>query len=74
MQQKDINNFFRPVNSQMEILGSNYTKTEVCIAMTNALAHNTNHSLYITDYNHKNFLYVSSNPLFLCGRSPEEVQ
>lgn len=42
--------------------------------MADALARNTNHSLYIIDYHRKNFLYVSSNPLFLCGHSPEEVQ
>lgn len=30
--------------------------------------------LYVIDYNRKNFLYVSSNPFFLCGHSPEEVQ
>lgn len=70
----EIDRFFRPINSVMEIPDSDYAKTGVCIAMANALARNTNHSLYIIDYNRKNFLYVSSNPLFLCGRSPEEVQ
>ena len=74
MQQKEINDFFRPVNSRMEIPGCDYDKTRICIATTNALARNTNHSLYIIDYHRKNFLYVSSNPLFLCGRTPEEVQ
>lgn len=74
MQQKDINGFFRPINSQMEISGCDYDKTEICITMANALSRNTNHSLYIIDYSRKNFLYVSPNPLFLCGRSPEEVQ
>ena len=44
------------------------------LSMADALARNTNHSLYIIDYHRKNFLYVSSNPLFLCGHSPEEVQ
>ena len=70
----DIDRFFRPVNSEMEIPDSDYTRTEACMAMANALARHTNHSLYIIDYNRKNFLYVSPNPLFLCGRSPEEVQ
>ena len=70
----DINNFFRSINTHMEIPDSDYAKTGVCVAMANALARNTNHSLYIIDYNRKNFLYVSSNPLFLCGHSPEEVR
>lgn len=58
----------------MNIPDCEYDRTGLCIAMANALARNTNYSLYIIDYNRKNFLYVSSNPLFLCGRSPEEVQ
>ncbi len=74
MQQEDVNDFFRPIHSQMEIPDGDYGKTAICIAMANALARNTNHSLYIIDYNRKNFLYVSPNPLFLCGHSPEEVQ
>ena len=74
MQQEDVNDFFRPIHSQMEIPDGDYDKTAICIAMVNALARNTNHSLYIIDYNRKNFLYVSPNPLFLCGHSPEEVQ
>ena len=74
MTSHELNQFFRPLNSQMQIADSEYAQTAVCISMADALARNTNHSLYIIDYNHKNFLYVSSNPLFLCGRSPEEVQ
>ncbi len=74
MSSHELNQFFRPLNSQMQIADSEYSKTAVCISMADALARNTNHSLYIIDYNRKNFLYVSPNPLFLCGRSPEEVQ
>lgn len=74
VQRNNIDNFFRPINSDMEISDSDYARTEACVAMANALARNTNHSLYIIDYNRRNFLYVSSNPLFLCGRTPEEVQ
>ncbi len=74
MTSHELNQFFRPLNSHMQIADSNYSKTAVCISMADALARNTNHSLYIIDYNRKNFLYVSTNPLFLCGRSPEEVR
>ena len=70
----DIDRFFRPINPEMGIGECDYEKREICIAMANALTRNTNHSLYIIDYNRKNFLYVSPNPLFLCGHSPEEVQ
>lgn len=71
---EDIKRFFRPVDSTMDIADCDYAKTKTCIAMANALARNTNCSLYIIDYNRKNFFYVSSNPLFLCGHSPEDVQ
>ena len=71
MTSHELNQFFRPLNSHMQIADSEYAQTAVCISMADALARNTNHSLYIIDYNRKNFLYVSSNPLFLCGRSPE---
>ena len=74
MTSHELNQFFRPLNPQMQIADSEYAQTAVCISMADALARNTNHSLYIIDYNRKNFLYVSPNPLFLCGRSPEEVQ
>lgn len=69
----DINRFFRPVNSEMEIPDCDYNKTEICTAMAKALARNTNHSLYIIDYNRKNFFLcilqsaVSLRPL--SGRS-----
>lgn len=74
MLQNDTGNFFRPINTDMKIPESDYVRTDVCVAMANAMSRNTNHSLYIIDYNRRNFLYVSSNPLFLCGRSPEEVR
>ena len=48
----------------MDISDNDYDKAQVCIAMVKALARHTNHSLYIIDYHRKNFLYVSSNPLF----------
>ena len=37
------------------------------------MARLTYKSLYIIDYNKLNFLYISSNPLFLCGESVDEV-
>lgn len=39
-----------------------------------AFASATYQSVYIIDYYRKNFLYVSPNPLFLCGMSAEEVR
>ena len=63
MQQNDIDRFFRPINPGIEIPDSDYVQTDICVAMAEALARNTNHSLYIIDYNRKNFLCVVINVL-----------
>ena len=39
-----------------------------------ALARMTYKSIYIIDHQKKSFEYISDNPLFLCGYSPEEVE
>ena len=61
MQPNNINDFFRPINTDLQIPDSDYSKTDVCIAMANALARNTNHSLYIIDYNRKGSTVFSVN-------------
>lgn len=38
-----------------------------------AIARVSGQSFYVIDYHKKGFVYVSPNPLFLCGRTPEEV-
>lgn len=72
--QKDIDSFFRPVGSSLQVEEEDYEQVKICTLMADAMARSTNSSLYIIDYHRKNFLYVSSNPLFLCGYIPEEVQ
>lgn len=58
MTSHELNQFFRPLNSHMQIADSEYAQTAVCISMADALARNTNHSLYIIDYNRKiSFMY-----------------
>lgn len=39
-----------------------------------AFANTTYKSLYLIDYYKKTFLYVSDNPLFLCGLSPKNIK
>lgn len=50
-----------------------YQELHPYIESAKALARLTYKSLYIIDYNKMNFLYVSGNPLFLCGDSVDEV-
>ena len=47
---------------------------EVYIETAKAISRTTYKSLYIIDYTTMGFLYVSSNPIFLCGKSSDEVQ
>ena len=72
--QSDLKAFFTPIASNLSVGEEAYNQTRICVSMAEALSRSTNHSIYIIDYNRKNFLFVSPNPLFLCGRSPEEVQ
>lgn len=61
--------FARPVIQDEQYLG-----LRPYIDSVKALARLTYKSLYIIDYYRMNFLYVSDNPLFLCGESVETVQ
>ena len=71
---EELLRFFRPINPDLNIEESDYAQLQVCVSMAEAMARSTNSSLYIIDYNRKGFLYVSPNPLFLCGYSAEEVR
>ncbi|MFU2126155.1 response regulator transcription factor, partial [Ornithobacterium rhinotracheale] len=44
------------------------------LATIEAFSRVTYSSVYVIDYQKKGFDFVSHNPLFLCGHSPEEVQ
>lgn len=72
--QNDISRFFRPVGNSYTVSEDDYAQVKVCVSMADAMARSTNCSLYIIDYNRKDFLYVSPNQLFLCGCTPEEVR
>ncbi|MDR0431525.1 MAG: helix-turn-helix transcriptional regulator [Tannerellaceae bacterium] len=69
-----IDDFFLSSNTVSDIPEGEYQKVDVLIDSFDALSRITYQSLYIIDYHKKNFLYVSNNPLFLCGHSAEEVQ
>lgn len=70
----DLKDFFRPINPDMGIDDRAYDQLQVCVSAIDAVARSTNQSMYIIDYHRKNFLYVSPNPLFLCGYTPQQVQ
>lgn len=69
----DLNRFFRPMDGRMQVDEALYGQVQMCERMAEAMSRNSSHSLYIIDYNAKGFIYVSPNPLFLCGHTPNEV-
>lgn len=68
------NDFFIEENIIKNIPESNYSIISNIIEDIDAIARTTFRSIYIIDYYKQNFLYVSDNPLFLCGMLPEEVK
>ncbi len=65
--------FFIPDNEVRLADELDYSRVDEYIRTAEAFAHTTYQSIYIIDYFKQNFLYVSPNPMFLCGLSPEEV-
>ena len=63
-----------PQYARPKIEDEQYVGLQPYIDSAKALARITYKSLYIIDYYRINFLYVSDNPLFLCGESAETVQ
>jgi DNA-binding CsgD family transcriptional regulator len=75
MMKNIINGFFIENNKiSATISEKDYLNAGLVLTALEAFAHLTYQSLYIIDYYNKNFLYVSENPLFLCGHSPDEVK
>jgi DNA-binding CsgD family transcriptional regulator len=71
---KQIDDFFSMKNTVRSLSESDKGKTMDYLAPIKAFARTTYKSIYIIDYQVKGFEYVSANPLFLCGHTPEEVQ
>ena len=69
-----MKDFFIPENRVDDISGEDYEKAEPVVSAFRAFSRISYQSVYIVDYHRQNFLYVSENPLFLCGLQPEEVQ
>lgn len=66
--------FFIKQNSLFSIPDKAYSQVTPYLEAIEAYARTTYHSVYIIDYYKRDFLYVSDNPLFLCGLSVDEVR
>lgn len=70
-----IEDFFQPSSIHLfNVKDEEYKILAPYIESVDAFAKTTYQSIYVIDYNRRNFLYVSNNPLFLCGYTPEEVK
>lgn len=65
--------FFTQSNAVSPVPESEYARVEPYVEMLECMSRLTYQSIYVIDYWKKNFLYVSDNPLFLCGRTRDEV-
>lgn len=65
--------FFLPANNVNGITDDDYRRVWNYIHALNSLSQIAYGSIYVIDFFRKRFLYVSSNPLLLCGHTPEEI-
>lgn len=70
---EQIDDFFMYENRVEGITDADYQRAQPYVEAAQAFAQTTYQSIYIIDYYRKNFLYVSDNPLFLCGHTADEV-
>lgn len=68
------NDFFTAVNMVDNIPVNHNHIISTLINTIQAVARVSYQSVYLIDYFNQSFLYVSDNPLFLCGHSAEEVK
>ena len=66
--------FFNSSMKVSNISKEDYARADDYIRALAAMAKIAYGSIYIIDYFTMDFLYVSSNPLFLCGYSPDEIK
>lgn len=68
-----VNDFFAPISFNDTIDDDAYKQVDLLINYLESISEITYQSIYLVDYYKRAFLYVSRNPLFLCGRTPGEV-
>lgn len=65
--------FFNSSNKASDISQEDYARAQDYVHALKSMAKIAYESIYVIDYYAMNFLYVSDNPLFLCGFTAEEV-
>ncbi len=70
----NVDDFFIPDNEVKLQEELDYGRAGEYIRSAEAFSRSTYQSVYIIDYFKHNFLYVSPNPMFLCGLTPEKMK
>lgn len=70
----DVKDFFIKENIIENVHIDAYANISSIIEDIDAFARTTYRSVYIIDYHKQSFLYVSDNPMFLCGMTADEVK
>jgi DNA-binding CsgD family transcriptional regulator len=70
---KTLDEFFIPDNKVKLPDELDYSRVDEYIRSAEAFSRSTYQSVYIIDYFKQNFLYVSPNPMFLCGLTPDQM-
>ena len=68
-----IDEFFIPDNEITADATLDYSRADQYVRAALAFSRSTYQSVYIIDYFRQNFLYVSDNPMLLCGLTAKEV-
>ncbi|RKE46857.1 helix-turn-helix domain-containing protein [Sphingobacterium detergens] len=68
-----IEDFFTPALVKDTFSNNDYKIVNIFIDFARSLSKLTYQSMYLIDYAKKSFLYVSDNPIFLCGSTSAEV-
>lgn len=71
---EEINRFFNDINDVRRDAEIDRSQVGEYLEAIKAFSRLTYQSLYVIDYQTRAFEYVSENPLFLCGKSSEEVK
>ena len=71
---KTTDDFFIPDNEVKLPEELDYSRVSEYVRSAEAFSRSTYQSVYIIDYFKQNFLYVSPNPMFLCGLSPQQMK
>lgn len=69
-----IEEFFIPDNEVRLQEELDYSRVDEYIRSAEAFSRSTYQSVYIIDYFKQKFLYVSPNPMFLCGLTPKQMK